>query len=96
MATVFRGIKSRVVGVVYGMVWLAVGVGGYLFVRENVFSGRINPTELAEWVPVVLVALATLLGLLHIVKALLQDDYRIIINIHRQELNVTFGHRLFN
>jgi hypothetical protein len=48
MATVYRGIKSRVAGVVYGLVWMVLGVGGYLFVRKNVFAGRIDPGEPIE------------------------------------------------
>ncbi len=80
MATVYRGVKSRVAGVVYGLAWLAVSVGGYLFVRENLFAGRVELTEQVEWVAVALVAFAALWGLLNVMKALLQDDYRIIVN----------------
>lgn len=94
MATVYRGLKSRVAGVVYGLALLAVSGGGYLFFRENGFVGRPgNSMEPVEWIPVALFAVVALVGLFNVGKALLQDDYRIVVNYHRSDLSVQFGHK---
>ncbi|MEF8851836.1 MAG: hypothetical protein V5A44_11995 [Haloarculaceae archaeon] len=97
MATVYRGVKSRVAGVVYGLVLLGITGGLAFVVQENLFvGGGVVPTEPIEWVAVAVVALLALAGLFNVGKALLQDDYRIIVNYHRSDLSVQFGHKLLD
>ena len=91
MATVYRGVKSRVVGLLYGVLWIAIAAGvTYVLGVPGVSPG------VRELAPYALPALVALFGLFNVGKALLQDDYRIIVNYHRQDLNVQFGHKFFS
>jgi hypothetical protein len=37
-----------------------------------------------------------LVGLLNVGKALLQDEYRVVVNYHRGDLGVQFGQKLLD
>lgn len=90
MAKVYRGTKSRIVGVLYGSLFLALGIG--LFSIVGLPDGQGSPEAL---LPVVILGLLVVFGLFNIGKAVFQSEYRIIVNIHRGELDLRFGKRIF-
>jgi uncharacterized protein HemY len=92
MVTVFRGHKSRVAGVLYGLVLAGIGIGLAVVSRLPQTSLALDVRTL---LPVAVVAFLVLFGLFQVGKALFESDYRIVVNRHRGETSVRFGHRLF-
>ncbi len=90
MATVYRGLKSRIAGGLFGALFVGLGVGLFLVVDV---PPKVDGIETA--LPVVIPAALALFGLFNVGKAAFQSDYRIVVNRHRGSGRIRFGRKLF-
>jgi hypothetical protein len=90
MATVYRGTKSRVAGVVYGLLFIALGIGLFSVVDIPLGGGSTK-----ELLPLVILGLLVVFGLFNVGKAVFQSEYRIVVDSHRGKRKLRFGQRIF-